>query len=86
MKNTIELIEFTIPSWAICALINGDNSGNSDEDIEKIENFCNQVVKDYGNANFILSDEETSDLGFKYINDIDNLGSDCSLLFINPSI
>ncbi len=81
-----ELLEFTIPSWAISTLINGDNSGNSDEDDQKINAFVQDTVEEYGNANFMLGDMEgKDDLGFCRTNDIDNLGSDCYRLYLKPS-
>lgn len=79
------ILEFTIPNWALSSLINGDDSGNEDEDIEKINAFTERIENKYGNAMFMLPDEEDMDLGFRYKNDIDNLGSDCSLLLLNPT-
>lgn len=79
------ILEFTIPNWALSSLINGDDSGNEDDDIEKINAFTERIVNKYGNAMFMLPDEEDMDLGFRYKNDIDNLGSDCSLLLLNPT-
>lgn len=80
-----DLLEFTIPNWALSSLINGDDSGLEDEDIEKIDRFVDKTSKKYGNANFMLSDEDEMDLGFRYSNDIDNMGSECSLLYLRPT-
>ena len=81
-----DLLEFTIPEWALSTLINGDNSGNSDEDDQKIDAFVNDTVAEYGNANFMLGDMEGKDnLGFCRSNDIDNLGSNCYRLYLRPS-
>jgi hypothetical protein len=77
-----DLIEFTIPEWAMPVLINGDYSGLSDEDEAKIDEFVNDTVKEFGNANFMDGDE---DLGFLRSNDIDNLGSNCYKLVLKPS-
>ena len=86
MRNNMDdLLEFTIPDWAISSLINGDDSGLEEEDIEKIDKFVNRIVEKYGNANFILPYEDEMDLGFQGYNDIDKLGSDCSLLYLRPS-
>lgn len=80
------LIEFDVPEWALSSLINGDDSGLEDEDINKINNFVQGVVNDYGNAHFMMDDIEGEDnLGFKHSNDIDNLGSNVYRLYINPS-
>lgn len=85
-ENYDDLIDFTIPEWAMSSLINGDDSGLEDEDISKIDNFVKQVASEYGNANFMLGDiEGKDDLGFCRQNDIDNLGSNCYRLYIKPS-
>lgn len=86
MKTNIEILEFRIPTWALCSLINGDNSGLTDEDISKINSFCSKTVLSYGNANFCLPDEDKRNEGFYYRNDIDNMGSDCENLLLIPSI
>ena len=85
-ENVSDLIDYTIPSWAISSLINGDDSGLNDEEIEKINNFTAKVVANHGNANFMLGDSEGDDnLGFCHFNDIDNLGDNCETLYIRPS-
>lgn len=85
-QSNDDLLEFTIPSWAMSTLINGDNSGNSDEDDQKINAFVNSIVGEYGNANFMLGDiDGKDDLGFCRSNNIDNLGSDCYRLYLRPS-
>jgi len=80
-----ELIEFDIPNWALSPLINGDESGLSDEEQEKLDAFVQDVVSKYGNANFMLANEDELDLGFLRSNDIDNLGGEASRLLIKPS-
>jgi hypothetical protein len=80
-----DIIEFNIPEWALSALINGDMSGNSDEDIEKINAFVAKTVEQFGNANFMLADDEDRDLGFCHRNDIDNLGSNCEKLLLRAT-
>lgn len=80
-----DLVEFEIPNWALSALINGDESGLTDEDQEKLNAFVDDVVSKYGNAHFMMGDESETDLGFRHSNDIDNLGNDCTMLFIRPS-
>lgn len=85
-KEENDLIEYEVPEWSLSALINGDYSGLSDEDENKLNNFTKQVSSEYGNANFILGDVEHKDnLGFKYKNDIDNLGGNVYVLYIKPS-
>ena len=86
MRNNMDdLLEFTIPDSYITSLIYGDDSGLEDEDIEKIDKFVERIVEKYGNANFMLPEEDKMDLGFQPYNDIDRLGSDCSLLYLRPT-
>ena len=80
-----DILEFTIPNWALSSLINGDNSGNDEEDDEKLERFVKETIATYGNANFMLPYDKDLDLGFCHSNDIDNLGNDCSMLLLRPS-
>lgn len=80
------ILEFTIPTWAVPALINGDYSGLEDEDEEKLNKFVEKTVAKYGNALFMLGDksEETE---FHYRNDIDGtLGGDVTTLYLLPTI
>ena len=86
-ENRDDLIDFDIPEWALPALINRDESGLSDEDQQKLNVFVNNVIKEYGNANFMLGDIEGEDnLGFRPTNDIDGLGSNVYRLYIDPTI
>jgi hypothetical protein len=81
-----DLLEFDIPEWALSSLINGDDSGLEDEDIQKINTFVQKVENQYGNAHFMMNDIEGEDnLGFKHSNDIDNLGSNVYRLYLRPS-
>lgn len=85
LNESDDLLEFDIPEWAVSALINGDYSGLSDEDEQKLNSFTQNVVQKFGNAHFMLGDIEGSDdLGFKMSNDIDNLGSNVYRLYIMP--
>lgn len=79
------LLEFSIPDWALSSLINGDNSGNSDEDNQKINDFVSKTVSNYGNANFMIDDLDKDDQGFRHSNDIDNMGTNCYKLYLRPS-
>jgi len=80
-KGGFEKIPFVVPEWSLSYLINGDASGLEDEDIEKLEKFTRRVVNQYGNANFSGGSEEDA-LGFRYKNDIDNLGSNVFEVYI----
>lgn len=81
-----DLIEFEIPEWALSPLVNGDNSGLEDGDEQKLNQFVERVVSQFGNAHFMLRDIDGEDnLGFRPNNDIDNLGSNVYRLYIKPS-
>ncbi len=76
-----EIIEFKIPEWAVCPLVNGDYSALNDEDQEKLDRFINNTVNTYGHAMFSANPEaDNYDLGFCTSNDIDKLGGDCVTL------
>lgn len=80
-----DLIDYDIPEWALSALVNGDYSGLNDEEEQKLKQFLAKVSAEYGNAGFLLGDIEGEDnLGFKYRNDIDSLGSNVYRLYIKP--
>jgi hypothetical protein len=81
------LIGFTIPNWAISYLINGDLDGLEDDDTKKVQDFEHEISNKFGNANFLLGGgDEPEDMGFCYRNDIDNLGGDCTKLYIMKNI
>lgn len=77
-----EILEFIIPEYAVSSLINGDDSGINDEDIEKIDKFVEETVVEYGHANFSLPNDDELELGFRTSNDIDNLGNNCYKLLL----
>jgi hypothetical protein len=84
-NHDTDLNEYIVPDWAMSALINGDYSGLSDEDEQKLEMFIKEVTSENGNANFMLGDiDGKDDLGFKHSNDIDNLGSNAYKVYIKP--
>jgi hypothetical protein len=80
-EGDFEEVTFEVPEWSLSYLINGDASALEDEDIEKLEKFTRSVVNQYGNANFYGGSEEDA-LGFRYKNDIDNLGSNVFEVYI----
>jgi ribosomal protein L35AE/L33A len=80
------LLDFDIPTWALSSLINGDDSGLEDEDIEKLNNFTDKIVAKYGNAHFMIGSDEDMESEFTYRNDIDGtLGGDVVTLYLRPS-
>lgn len=44
--------EENFPTWALCALFNGDTSGLSDEDVELFEAWEDSWLENRGNVSF----------------------------------
>jgi hypothetical protein len=70
MTQQIEVLEYTLPDYLACYLINGDLDGITTEEKNEID----QYLKDQGVA--ILSMEEDS--SFCWSNDLNNVGAMCS--------
>ena len=77
--------EYTVPDWALPALINDDFSGLDDEDEKKVREFIKRVKMNVGNANFYGGDEE-DDLGFVRSTDIDNLGTNAFKVYVRKDV
>ena len=81
-----DLLEFTIPNWAMSAIVNDDTSGLNDEDISILENFQNKLVQKYGNANLLLGDVDgEDDLGMTLGNDIEETLTECYRMYLRPT-
>jgi hypothetical protein len=81
-----DLLYFDIPTWAVTSLVNSDDSGLEDEDIEKLNEFVDKTVSKYGNANFMIGSDEEMESQFKYKNDIDGvLGADVVTMYLQPT-
>lgn len=76
-----QLIEYTVPTWTLSALINADLSGLTEEDIESLDKFIERVSEDHGNAIFMLGDESENSW-FSWSNDFDKLGSEVTKLYL----
>lgn len=68
MKGT-EICNYILPSWALPAIVNGDESGLEEGEGEKIANFIE--------AEGILSVSPQGEEFFSHTNDLDNMGSTC---------
>ena len=80
------LISFTIPTWAVSSLVNGDDSGLENEDIEKLNKFLDKIVALYGNGFFMIGSDEDMEAEFSYRNDIDGtLGGDVVEMYLRPN-
>ena len=81
-----DLLDFDIPTWAVTSLVNSDDSGLEDDDIEKLNKFTDEIVAKYGNANFMMGSDEEMESQFKYKNDIDGvLGADVVTMYLQPT-
>jgi hypothetical protein len=77
---------FRIPTWATPALINGDLSGLTYDEIEKLDEFVDNISKLYGNAYFMLG-KDSDVVEFKRSNDIDgNMGGDVNTLYVKATL
>jgi hypothetical protein len=73
--------DFVIPAWAMYAIESGSYDNLSEEEISSLDEFLDDLVKTYGNANLTFSDEPYFDRS----NDIDNLAGDVYLAGLHPS-
>jgi hypothetical protein len=77
---------FRIPTWATPALINGDLSGLTYDEVEKLDEFVDNISKLYGNAHFMLG-KDSYVVEFKRSNDIDgNIGGDVNTLYVKATL
>ncbi len=69
-QNTdVEIYDFIIPEYALCAIVNGDYEGLTGTEVSKVEYF----IKQYGDTCSINGESF-----FSWHNDIDgNLGATC---------
>lgn len=70
----MEEIIYTIPNWALSALINGDATSLTDEEEEILNDFTDAVISEHGHAIFVY----IGDVGLVHRNDMDNLAGECS--------
>ena len=78
-----EVIEYTVPEWALCYLLDGHSISvddpdldDADEDIQAINSFLKTegLNKSKGHWSY---DSENSEAYFSWRNDITNLGGNC---------
>ena len=74
--ETIAEYEYTLPSWSLCAIFNGDLSGLEDWEIEAINQLSDDIVKNLPNGcQYIWGDP--SEPYFQYCgNDLTHLGGE----------
>ena len=76
-KEKVEQIsyQYRVPAWSVVALINGDVSGMTDDDIFDIECFEDNVITKHGVGHWSYDTDEEP--GIYRSNDIHNLGDNC---------
>ena len=55
MKLINKYEDINFPSWALCALVNGDTTGLTEEEVKQVDSFeqeCLNVVKSEGGTHF----------------------------------
>ncbi len=70
MTQTIELLEYTLPDYLACYLINGDTDGITEDERREIDEY----LKEQGVC--IVGMEEDS--SFRWSNDLNKIGASCS--------
>lgn len=70
MSQSIEVLEYTLPDYLACYLINGDTDGITEAEMNEIDEYLEKE----GVA--IMSMEEDS--SFRWSNDLNNTGAMCS--------
>lgn len=68
--NNIEVLEYTLPDYLACYLINGDTEGITEDERKEIDEY----LEKQGVA--ILGMEDDS--SFRWSNDLNNVGAMCS--------
>ena len=82
-ENNEDVIEFTVPEWAMPALIDGDMSGLSRDEIIKINVFTDVVASKYGNADFFAGKDNGWKSMKKY--DTSNQGDKLYKIYVKPT-
>jgi len=75
-------VDFTVPTWALSALIDGDYSGLTDEEERKVDHFIKRIEGRYGNAMFMSDNEDLDGDNTSRTNDIDDLYSSVAKVYI----
>lgn len=70
MPQTIEVLEYTLPDYLACYLINGDLCDTTEEERNEIDEY----LKEQG-VRIVGMNEDSS---FCHSNDLNNLGAMCS--------
>ena len=61
--------EYTLPAWALPAIVNGDTSGLTDQEEAALDAFLEEVAASFGVGHWAPADEEPEEY-FRWSNDI----------------
>lgn len=70
MKQAIEVLEYTLPDYLACYLINGDTDSITDKEMQEIDEFLERE------GVCIVGIE--NDSSFRWSNDLNKIGANCS--------
>ena len=70
----IDATTYTLPTWALPALFNGDVSGLTDEEVKQIDDLERAARRAHGVGHWSYNPEDEP--YFSWHNDLDNLGAD----------
>jgi hypothetical protein len=70
MKKDIEILEYTLPDYLACYLINGDADGITEAEAKEIDEFLK--------AEGVTIVSVNNDSSFRWRNDLNNTGASCS--------
>lgn len=70
MSNTIEVLEYTLPDYLACYLINGDLDGITEQERNEIDEY----LKEQG----VYIVDIQGDSSFRWSNHLNNIGANCS--------
>lgn len=70
MSQSIEVLEYTLPDYLACYLINGDMDSITDQEMKEIDEYLEQE----GVCIVSINDDSS----FRWSNDLNNIGANCS--------
>ncbi len=83
MTEVLENIEFTVPSYALCSIVNGDETGMTDDEIESVdalEERAESLRDAFGGTHYHWSVSEGAESEFCHTNDVDGMAGDCVVI------
>lgn len=78
MTQQIEVLEYTLPDYLACYLINGDTDGITNEEKQEIDEYLERQGVCIVSVN--------DDSSFRWSNDLNRLGGNCSTYIAHKHI